>query len=212
MKTASSKKLISATVEVENAKPTWPSGPTSNEFIMWSQKRGSSIHPGYLISGDRLFVCYDSGLLGCFNAKTGEMKEYQLPGNAYPHTIELDAKGNAWYTGNKNGTIGYLDPKSGQFKVYKMPDPNAKDPHSLHFDQGGILWFTLQQSNMMGRLDPRSGEIKLITSPTPRSRPYGVIVNSKGIPFVALFGVNKIAAIDPATMASRSSAASPAAP
>lgn len=34
---------------------------TSNEFIAWSQKRGSSIHPGYLISGDQLFVCYDSG-------------------------------------------------------------------------------------------------------------------------------------------------------
>ena len=45
---------------------------TSNEWIAWSQKRGSSIHPGYLISGERLFVCYDSGLLGCFNAKTGE--------------------------------------------------------------------------------------------------------------------------------------------
>jgi ribosomal protein L32 len=25
---------------------------TSNEFIAWSQKRGSSIHPGYLISGE----------------------------------------------------------------------------------------------------------------------------------------------------------------
>jgi outer membrane protein assembly factor BamB len=47
-------------------------GETSNEWIAWSQRRGSSIHPCYLISGDRLFVCYDAGLLTCFNAKTGE--------------------------------------------------------------------------------------------------------------------------------------------
>lgn len=47
-------------------------GEKSNEFIVWHQRRGSSIHPCYLISGERLFVCYDSGLLACFNAKTGE--------------------------------------------------------------------------------------------------------------------------------------------
>jgi hypothetical protein len=39
--------------------------------IAWSQPRGSSIHPGYLISGDRLFVLFDAGLLTCFDAKTG---------------------------------------------------------------------------------------------------------------------------------------------
>ena len=47
-------------------------GETSNKSIAWSQRRGSSIHPSYLISGDRLFVLFDAGLLTCFNAKTGE--------------------------------------------------------------------------------------------------------------------------------------------
>jgi virginiamycin B lyase len=53
---------------------------------------------------------------------------------------------------------------------------------------------------MIGRLDPKSGELKLVTAPTPRSRPYGIMVNSKGVPFVVLFGTNKIARIDPNTM------------
>jgi outer membrane protein assembly factor BamB len=44
----------------------------SNEWIAWSQSRGSSIHPGYLISGERLYVLFDAGLLTCFNARTGE--------------------------------------------------------------------------------------------------------------------------------------------
>jgi len=47
-------------------------GETSNQWIAWSQPRGSSIHPGYLISGERLFVLFDAGLLTCFHAKTGE--------------------------------------------------------------------------------------------------------------------------------------------
>ncbi len=47
-------------------------GETSNEWIVWSQPRGSSIHPCYLISEERLFVLFDAGLLTCFHAKTGE--------------------------------------------------------------------------------------------------------------------------------------------
>jgi outer membrane protein assembly factor BamB len=47
-------------------------GETSNKWIAWSQPRGSSIHPGYLISGEQLYVLFDAGLLSCSNAKTGE--------------------------------------------------------------------------------------------------------------------------------------------
>jgi virginiamycin B lyase len=144
-----------------------------------------------------------SGKLGRLDPKTGQIREYPVKPQTAPHGLVEDRSGNIWYTGNHSSVIGKLDPKTGEITEYPMPDPKAKDPHSLHFDQSGILWFTLQQSNLMARLDPGSGEIKLIPSPTPRSRPYGIIVNSKGIPFVALFGTNKIAAIDPSTLAVR---------
>jgi len=139
--------------------------------------------------------------LGRVDPKTGQVREFPLktPLTA-PHGLVEDKSGNIWFTGNHISIIGKLDPKTGAVTEYKMPDPKAKDPHSLAFDQSGILWFTLQQSNMLGRLDPGTGEIKLVTAPTPRSRPYGIMVNSKGIPFVVLFGTNKIASIDPATM------------
>ncbi len=83
-----------------------------------------------------------------------------------------------------------------------MPDPTAKDPHTLTIDhQSGILWFTVQQANMIGRLDPKTGEVKLVTAPTPKSRPYGILINSKGVPVFCAFGTNKLATIDPKTMA-----------
>jgi virginiamycin B lyase len=142
-----------------------------------------------------------SNKLGRVDPKTGQVREYPLktPQTA-PHGLVEDRAGNIWFTGNHISVIGKLDPKTGAVTEYKMPDPKAKDPHSLAFDQSGILWFTLQQSNMIGRLDPKSGEVKLVTSPTPRSRPYGVMVNSKGIPHVVLFGTNKVARVDPKTM------------
>jgi virginiamycin B lyase len=139
--------------------------------------------------------------LGRVDPKTGEVREYPLktPHTA-PHGLVEDKAGNIWFTGNHIAIVGKLDPKTGAVTEYKMPDPEAKDPHSLAFDWSGILWFTLQQSNMIGRLDPATGEIKLVTAPTPRSRPYGIMVSSKGVPFVVLFGTNKVARVDPGTM------------
>jgi virginiamycin B lyase len=37
-------------------------------------------------------------------------------------------------------------------------------------------------------------------SPTPKSRPYGIVVNSKGTPFFTQFNTNKLASINPTTM------------
>ena len=53
---------------------------------------------------------------------------------------------------------------------------------------------------MVGRVDPASGEVKLVPVPTPRARPYGIMINAKGVPVFCEFGTNKIATLDPNTM------------
>jgi hypothetical protein len=124
-----------------------------------------------------------SGKLGRVDPKTGEIKEYPLKTpQTGPHGLVEDKDGNIWFTGNHLSLIGKLDPRTGSVTEYKMPDPKAKDPHTPAVDDNGIVWFTVQNGNMVGRLDPKSGEIKLVTSPTPNSRPYGLLINSKGIP------------------------------
>jgi virginiamycin B lyase len=140
-------------------------------------------------------------LIGRINPATGEMKEYQLPPNAKPHTVTIDAQGTPWYTGNGNGTIGKFDPATGKITEYKMPDPNAKDPHTAVFDQRGIMWFSLQNSNMIGRFDPGSGDVKLVTAPRPNARPYGVKIDAEGTPWVACNGAPCLLKVDPASMA-----------
>lgn len=96
-------------------------GETSGKWIAWLQPRGSSIHPCYLISGERLFVCYDSGLLACFNAKTGE--------TIFPRE-RLNTRGGRFYASpwayhgkvfllNENGTTWVVE-DGPEFKVLRQ--------------------------------------------------------------------------------------------
>jgi virginiamycin B lyase len=143
-----------------------------------------------------------ANVLGRLDPKTGELKEYKLKTpNTGPHGLTEDKQGNIWFTGNTSSLVGRFVPKTGEITEYKMPDPAARDPHTPRFDVRGNLWFTLQNANMVGRLNPQTGEIKLITMPTPRSQPYGMVMTSKNVPVVCLFGTNKIATFDLDTMA-----------
>jgi virginiamycin B lyase len=143
-----------------------------------------------------------SGRLGRLDPKTGEVLEYPLPTpRTGPHGLAEDRRGNIWFTGNHMGLVGRLNPRTGEVTEYRMLDPQAKDPHSIAIDPTGMVWFTVQNGNMLGRIDSRSGDVKLVPSPTPKSRPYGIVVNSKDVPVFVEFGSNKIATIDPKTMA-----------
>jgi virginiamycin B lyase len=54
---------------------------------------------------------------------------------------------------------------------------------------------------MVGRLDPQTGKITLKEVPTDAALPYGIQINSKGIPVFCELGTNKMATIDPNTFA-----------
>jgi virginiamycin B lyase len=151
--------------------------------------------------GSLWYTGMQSNALGRLDPQTGSIKGYPLKTpDSGPHGLTADKEGNIWFTANYKGYIGKLNPLTGEVTEYPMPDPSARDPHSLVFDNKGTLWFTVQLGNFAGRLDPRTGTITVKPSPTPDSRPYGIAVNSKGVPFFCEFGTNKIASIDPRTM------------
>jgi virginiamycin B lyase len=139
-------------------------------------------------------------LVGRINPKTGEMKEFPLPMGAKPHSITPDADGNIWYTGNANATIGKIDAKTGEIKVYPMPDPTAIDPHTAVFDKNGTMWFTVQNNQFVGKLVPSTGEVKLVKL-DGKKNPYGIQIDSKGVPWASCNASNCVLRIDPQTMA-----------
>jgi virginiamycin B lyase len=180
-------------------------GPVQASIKLWDVPTpGSRPHdPLAAKDGAIWYTGQMTNKLGRVDPKSGAVKEYPLKtSHTGPHGLVEDKDGNVWYTGNHASLIGKLDPKTGDVTEYKMPDPAAKDPHTIAIDhQSGIVWFTLQQANMIGRLDPKTGEVKLVTAPTPKSRPYGLLINSKGVPVYCAFGTNKLATVDPKTMA-----------
>jgi virginiamycin B lyase len=178
-------------------------GPVQATIKMWNVPTlGSRPHdPVATKDGAIWWTGQLSNKLGRVDLKSGAIREYTLKTpHTGPHGLREDKEGNIWFTGNHAALIGKLDPKTGVVTEYKMPDPKVKDPHSLEIAADGTVFFTAQQSNALGRLDPKSGEVKIVFSPTPRSRPYGIMINDKGVPVYCEFGTNKIATIDPKTM------------
>ncbi|HXG92387.1 MAG TPA: lyase [Blastocatellia bacterium] len=181
------------------------SRPADKKVVIkeWDIKTANAFphDPAVAPDGALWYTGQAGNLLGRLDTKTGEIKEYPLKTpNSGPHGLVADNEGNIWYTGNHGAHIGKLNPKTGEVTEYAMPDPRARDPHTPIFDQKGILWFTVQQGNFVGRLDPKTGRVTLKESPTPNSRPYGIVINSKGTPFFCEFNSNKIASINAATM------------
>ncbi len=157
--------------------------------------------PAVAPDGSLWYTGMRSNTLGRVNPETGQITEFALKTpDSGPHGLVADKEGNIWFTANYKGYIGKLDPKTGKVIEYPIPDPAARGPHTPVFDQKDTLWFTVEEGSFVGRLDPLTGIIKLKKPPTPDSRPYGIAVNSRGVPFFCEFGTNKIASINPDTM------------
>lgn len=147
------------------------------------------------------FVGQRGDYLARFDATTGKFLRRSLDDGAGPHNLIVGADGIVWYSGNLRGYIGRYDPRSDKIVKISMPNDDAGDPHTLIFDaKQENIWFTVQHGNMVGRLNISSRAVDLIRVPTRSSRPYGIIMAPDGKPWIALFGTNKLASIDPATM------------
>src|SRR5580765_5517214 len=159
--------------------------------------------PAVAPDGSIWYTAQRASTIGRFDPVTGQFKEFALPTkNSGPHGLQPDKDGNIWYTGNAAGLIGMVDAKTGKVTEYKMPNPKAKDPHTIAFLRDGRIIFTVQAGNFVGTLDPKvpGGNIKLVESPTSNSRPYGVRLDSKGVPYFDEFNSNKIGRADPQTL------------
>jgi virginiamycin B lyase len=185
----------------ERRKPTLVSGNYDVKFTEWVMpKLGQRTRdPMQHADGSIWYAGQYGNLIGRLDPRTGEVKEYPLPPNSMPHTVQLDNDGIPWFSGNKNGTVGRLDPATGQVTVYKMPDPTS-DPHTLAFDKNGMLFFSFQASNLIGRINPKTGEIKVVSAPNPKSQPYDVKIDADGTPWVSCNARGCLLKVNPVTM------------
>lgn len=183
--------------QVPNAAP-----PASHHDAKeWTVPYGASTRPRdpYADAQGRVwFVGQVGNYIASLDTRTGTFKRYDIDAGTHPHNLVVE-KGMVWFTGNQNGRIVRLDPATGKLTTYMIPDPSVGDPHTMIFDPtSGVAWFTAQSAGAVGRFDPATGKFRLWKTGAD-TRPYGIVIDSKGRPWFDLFGTNRIGTIDPRT-------------
>jgi virginiamycin B lyase len=91
---------------------------------------------------------------------------YQLPSGDRPHDVAPAPDGRVWYTAQRAGALGILDPATA--KVEKVPLGPGSAPHGVIQGPDGAAWITDSGQNAIARYDPATGKVK--TWPLPEGR------------------------------------------
>ena len=92
-------------------------------------------------------------------ALASDTQVFQLPNGAFPHDVAPAPDGKVWYSAQRNGALGILDPVTGQSREVKL-GPNSA-PHGVIQGPDGAAWLTDGGQNAIARVDPKSEEVKV---------------------------------------------------
>jgi len=107
--------------------------------------------------------------LGSVCAKAQQSTYFALPKGDYPHDVAAAPKGEVWYSGQRLGIAGRLDPASGAIERIALGARSA--PHGVIIGPDGAPWFTDGGQNAIVRVDPVTRDVKVWFLP-PERMPY----------------------------------------
>jgi virginiamycin B lyase len=151
--------------------------------------------PAIGADGNIYITVMNGNKIARFDIKTQTFKEWELPRGARPHGLLVAPDGKVFYTGNGNGTIGELDPATGQVAVHKTLSGGG-GPHTIVMADDATLWFTMQSGDRIGRLERNTGRI---TEYPTRNGPYGLTLDKAGNVWFCQFGGTSLGRLDPKT-------------
>ena len=95
------------------------------------------------------------------------LQEYDVPAGTHPHDVAVAADGTVWYTAQRTGKLGRLDPRNGRVDEVELGDGSA--PHGVIVGPDGAPWITDGGLNAIVRVEPSSREVRRF--PLPDDRP-----------------------------------------
>lgn len=175
-----------------------------------STRRSATIREGKEIMADYLATYYGPSAPPIDTSKVKPVPydpqarmifaEYIIPAltgrQPHPHDPIVDSKGNVWYTGSEDDTIGKFDPRTATFTRYPVPTPDSH-PHGITVDKEDNIWFTLETKDKIAKLEPKSGKITEYSMPTAKTQSHTLIFDTKGILWITALG--KVVRFDPKT-------------
>jgi virginiamycin B lyase len=84
---------------------------------------------------------------------------FPLPEGAYPHDVAPAPDGKIWYSAQRNGALGILDPATGQSRELKLGPKSA--PHGVIQGPDGAAWLTDSGQNAIVRVDSATEQVKV---------------------------------------------------
>jgi virginiamycin B lyase len=82
---------------------------------------------------------------------------FELPKGSRPHDVAPAPDGKIWYTAQKQGALGILDPVTGQ--VVQVPLGPDSAPHGVIQGPDGMAWITDGGQNAIVRYNPAGGKL-----------------------------------------------------
>ena len=92
-----------------------------------------------------------------------ELVEYPVPSGSHPHDVAPATDGGIWYTGQNVGTLGHLDPATGEVRQFDLGPGSA--PHGVIVGPDGAPWITDGGLNAIVRVDPATEEVEVFELP-----------------------------------------------
>ncbi len=133
-----------------------------------------------------------------------ELTTYPVVSGSRPHDVAPAADGGVWYSGQGNGTLGWLDPETGE--VREIPLGAGSAPHGVIVGPDGDPWLTDGGLNAIVRVDAETDEVTRYPLSGPSVNLNTATFDADGILwFTGQGGV--IGSVDPASGEVRSSAA-----
>jgi virginiamycin B lyase len=118
-------------------------------------------------SGRSAFVFCLAVLPLALPVQAAEVKYFDVPQGDHPHDVAPAPDGTVWYTGQRAGVLGRLDPKTGQ--VERIPLGDGSAPHGVIVGPDGAAWVTDSGLNAIVRVDPSTREVKTWKLPKDRA-------------------------------------------
>jgi virginiamycin B lyase len=91
------------------------------------------------------------------------LQEYPVPPGSRPHDVAPAPDGSVWYTAQRLGELGRLDPASGETHHIELGEGSA--PHGVIVGPDGAPWITDGGLNAIVRVDPVTEEVQRFPLP-----------------------------------------------
>jgi virginiamycin B lyase len=88
---------------------------------------------------------------------------FPLPSGAGPHDVAPGPDGTVWYTAQRAGALGVLDPRTG--KAQQIPLGSGSAPHGVIMGPDGAAWVTDGGQNAIVRVDAKTHAVKVFPLP-----------------------------------------------